>query len=126
MITAASAGLQNVSMKYNGNAPAGQDKWSVVAPYFAIRPEMIFVPTRKIELIADGSTKLDMTNREIQVTAKVLPGNASIKEINWNPVFKECISSDNIEVSGNGETRIIREAGDGECILRWTARYGTK
>ena len=126
VITAASAGLQNVSMKYNGNAPAGQDKWSVVAPYFAIRPEMIFVPTRKIELIADGSTKLDTANREIQVTAKVLPGNASIKEINWNPVFKECISSDNIEVSGTGETRIIRAAGDGECILRCTAQNGTK
>ena len=126
VITAASAGLQNVSMKYNGNAPAGQDKWSLVAPYFAIRPEMIFVPTRKIELIADGSTKLDTANRKIQVTAKVLPGNASIKEINWNPVFKECISSDNIEVSGNGETRIIRAAGDGECILRCTAQNGTK
>ena len=99
VITAASSGLQNVSMKYNGNAPAGQDKWSVVAPYFAIRPEIDFVPTRKIELIADGSTKLDSTNREIHVTAKILPENATIKEINWNPVFKECISSDNITVS---------------------------
>ncbi len=140
VITAASADLQNVSMKYNGNAPADQEKWSVVAPYFAIRPEINFVPTRKIELIADGSTKLDNTNKEIHVTAKVLPENATIKEINWNPVFKECISSDNIEVceipeqSRKAETtdgstnslRIIRAAGDGECILRCTAQNGTK
>ena len=133
VITAASAGLQNVSMKYNGNAQEGQDKWSVVAPYFAIRPEKDFVPTRKIELIAEGSTKLDTTNKEIQVTAKVLPENATIKEINWNPVFKECISSDNIEVCDAAEsktdstiTRTIRAAGDGECILRCTAQNGTK
>lgn len=130
VITAASAGLQNVSMKYNGNASAGQDKWNEVAPYFAIRPEMDFVPTRKIELIADGATKLDAGHREIHVTAKVLPEKATIKEINWNPVFKECISSDNITVVASDETscetRIIRAAGDGECILRCTAQNGTK
>ena len=126
VVTAASEGLPNVSIKYNGNAAAGQDKWSEVAPYLAIRPEKDFVPCRKIELIAQGSTKLDATNRQIQVRAKVLPENASIKEINWNPVFKECISSDNITVSGDGDTRTITAAGDGECILRCTAQNGTK
>ena len=151
VVTAASAGLPNVSIKYNGTAPQGQKKWSEVAPYLAIRPEKDFVPTRKIELIAEGSTKLDATNREIQVTAKVLPENASIKEINWNPVFKECISSDNITVTKNmslsgltrqsaqdsdakipgssprmTQTATITAAGDGECILRCTAQNGTK
>ena len=126
VVTAASAGLPNVSIKYNGTAPEGQKKWSEVAPYLAIRPEKDFVPTRKIELIANGSTKLETTNRQIQVTAKVLPENASIKEINWNPVFKECISSDNITVSGTADTRTITAAGDGECILRCTAQNGTK
>ena len=133
VVTAASAGLPNVSMKYNGNAPAGQNKWSEVAPYLAIRPEKDFVPVRKIELISDDSTKLNAENRKIKVTAKVLPENASIKEINWNPVFKECISSDNITVSeavepseAYAETRTITAAGDGECILRCTARNGTK
>lgn len=126
VVTAASTGLPNVSIKYNGTAPEDQDKWSEVTPYLAIRPEKAFVPTRKIELIADGSTKLDATNRQIQVSAKVLPENASIKEISWNPVFKECISSDNITVSGTADTRTITAAGDGECILRCTAQNGTK
>ncbi len=154
VITAASEGLQNVSMKYNGNAPAGQNKWSVVAPYFAIRPEKDFVPTRKIELIADGSTRLDAAHREVRVTAKVLPENATIKEIKWNPVFKECVISDNINVSlpdSIGQSaqdshvqilgssprmtekssprmteKLITAAGDGECILRCTAQNGTK
>ena len=136
VVTAASEGLPNVSIKYNGSTPAGQNKWSEVAPYLAIRPEKTFVPTRKIELIADGTTKLDAANREVRVTAKVLPENASIKEINWNPVFKECVSSDNIEVINSavvstGSTtvsnvRTIKAAGDGECILRCTAQNGTK
>ncbi|WP_022932580.1 glycoside hydrolase family 2 TIM barrel-domain containing protein [Treponema bryantii] len=145
VVTAASAGLPNVSIKYNGSTPEGQEKWSEVAPYLAIRPEKDFVPTRKIELIANGSTKLDAANRQIHVTAKVLPENASIKEISWNPVFKECISSDNITVSPvvadehavvecpqsgrietTSATRTITAAGDGECILRCTAQNGTK
>ena len=122
VITAASAGLTNVSLKYNGT----KDQWSEVAPYMAIRPEMPFIPTRKIELIADGSTKLDVDHREINVTAKVLPENASQKEISWNPVFKECIASDNIEVINSAvDARTIRAAGDGECILRCTARNNT-
>ena len=130
VITAASAGLQNVSMKYNGT----KKEWSKVAPYMAIHPEMSFVPTRKIELLAEGATKLDTSHREVRVTAKVLPENSTIKEINWNPVLKECIASDNITVNQVVEcptgrietTAIIRAAGDGECILRCTAQNGTK
>ena len=122
VITAASAGLQNVSLKFDGK------EWKEAAPYFAIRPEKDFIPARKIELLADGSTKLDTEHREICVTAKVLPENATIKEINWNPVFKECISSDSITVNESTEAaaRVIRAAGDGECLLRCTAQNGTK
>ena len=116
VITAASAGLQNVSLKFDGK------EWKEAAPYFAIHAETDFIPTRKIELTADGSTKFDATHREVHVTAKVLPENASIKEISWNPVLKECVASDSITVD-NG---IIRAAGDGECILRCTARNNTE
>ncbi len=126
VITAASAGLQNISLKFDGK------EWKEAAPYFAIRPEIDFIPARKIELTADGSTKLDASHREVCVSAKVLPENASIKEISWNPVLKECVASDNIEVatvveclqSGRIETT-IHAAGDGECILRCTARNNT-
>ena len=62
----------------------------------------------------------------MRVTAKVLPANSTIKEINWNPVLKECIASDNITVSGTTDIRTITAAGDGECILRCTAQNGTK
>ena len=124
VITAASKDLPTVSLKYDGT------KWIEAAPYLAIRPEMDFVPTRKIEIIAEGSPKMNKDNREIKVTCKVLPENASIKEINWNPVLKECVPSDFIEVTdlqgaGTGtETAVIKAVCDGDCILRCTARNG--
>lgn len=145
VVTAASWDLQNVSMKFDGQ------KWIEAAPYFAIHAENDFVPVRKIELVADGSTKLNAEHREVCVSAKVLPENATDKNINWKPVLKECIASDSIEVVGMNspaanafagagknsfamenasveetEFRTIRANGDGECILRCTSSNGSK
>ncbi|MBR1638657.1 MAG: DUF4982 domain-containing protein [Treponema sp.] len=131
VVTAASKGLPNVSLKYDGS-PAAGGKWCEVAPYMAIHAEKDFVPARKIEISCDGSVALDAAHRQVRVTARVLPENASLKEINWNPVLKECVAADNILVSektgeGSGvETAVISAAGDGECILRCTAMNDTK
>ena len=125
VVTAASQGLPNVSIKYDGK------EWSRVEPDSSLQPQNSYVPVRKIELQAQGSLKLDPSNKEVLVTAKVLPQNATDKEINWNSVFKECIASDNIEVAlrqaqGPQPSRLIRAAGDGECLLRCTAQNNTK
>jgi beta-galactosidase len=77
---------------------------------------------------------MNKNNLKIRVTAKVLPENATLKEINWNPVLKECVSSDFISVidiesssNKNGiETKLIQAEGDGECILRCTAKNNTE
>ena len=127
-ITAASKDLPNISLRYDNNL------WCAVSPNNDIKPEKDFVPTRKIEIIADGSTKMNNNNLKIKVTAKILPENATLKEINWNPVLKECVSSDFISVidteSSSEEkgiqTKIIQAEGDGECILRCTAQNKTK
>jgi beta-galactosidase len=66
-ITAASKGLPNISMRYNDK------QWSGVSPDNTIKPDNEFIPTRKIELIAHGSTKMNKSNLSIEVTAKVLP-----------------------------------------------------
>ena len=77
---------------------------------------------------------MNKNNLKIKVTAKVLPENASLKEINWKPVLKECVSSDFISVidieSGSNErgveTKIIQAEADGECILRCTCQNNTE
>ena len=150
-VTAASQGLSNTTIKYDGK------NWSPAEPDNSVTPENTFIPTRKIELIADGSTKLDAVHKEVGVQVKVLPENATIKDVNLNPVLKECVKSDNIEVAlrqaqgpqfsaqgprlsaqgpqtGIGVPELvegqqkatIRAAGDGECILRATARNNTE
>ena len=134
VVTAASQGLPNFSIRHD------EKGWSRVEADQDVLPQNTYIPVRKIELIADGSLRLDAANKEVMVTAKVLPLNATDKEINWNPVFKECIASDNIEVAsavpavpelvegveGVGSSRLIRAAGDGECLLRCTAQNNTK
>ena len=121
-LTAASQDLPNVTIKYDGT------KWEQTSADSSLRPQKDFVPVRKIELQAQGVIKLDAANRQTLVTARVLPQNATIKEINWNPVFKECVASDNIsvEAADSPDSRLIKAAGDGECILRCTAQNGTK
>lgn len=107
-------------------------KWETCQPDNSLKPQKDYIPSRKIEIIAEGNTSLNQTNKEIKVTCKVLPENSSSKEINWNPVLKECVASNFIIVcdkqgEGSGtETAIIRANGDGECILRCTATNGTK
>ncbi len=91
-----------------------------------------YVPVRKIELSCEGSCTLTPENREIKVTAKILPANATDKKILWNPVLKECVPSDYIEIASikdvapGVQTAVIRGACDGECILRCTSHNGTK
>ena len=122
-VTAASQGLPNTTIKYDGK------NWSPAAPDNSVAPENTFVPTRKIELVADGSTNLNTEHREVGVEVKVLPENATIKEVNMNAVLKECVRSDNIvikEIRGSSPRMTVVAAGDGDCILRATVRNNTE
>jgi beta-galactosidase len=77
---------------------------------------------------------MNKNNLKIKVTAKVLPENATLKEIIWKPVLKECVSSDYISVNDpeskseedGVEIKKIQAESDGECILRCTAHNGTE
>ena len=133
VITAASEGLPATALKYEKRG----DTWSQTTPDNSIRPENKYIPVRKIELIAGGSTQLNATHKEVEVTAKVLPLNVTDKEIQWNPVLKECVASNNIKIIGSSPimtdgsspimTRhVIQANGDGSCILRCTARNNTQ
>ena len=127
VITAASEGLPVTALKYEKNT----DTWNETTPDNSIRPENKYIPVRKIELIAGGSTQLNVSHKEVEVTAKVLPLNATDKDIEWNPVLKECVASNNITavpepVEGPANERLIIANGDGTCILRCTARNNTQ
>ena len=126
-ITAASKDLDNVSLRYE------EKQWCGISPDETIKPLKDFIPARKIELIADGSTKLNKNNLKVNVNAKVLPANSTIKELNWNPVLKEGTPSDFISVldpeasleENDVQIKVIKAEAAGECLLRCTARNGT-
>ena len=126
-ITAASKGLDNVSLRYE------EKQWCGISPDETIKPLKDFIPARKIELIVDGSTKLNKNNLKVNVNAKIFPENSTIKELHWNPVLKECIPSDLISVldpeasleENEVQIKVIKAEADGECLLRCTARNGT-
>ncbi len=130
-ITAASRDLENVALKYD---PSQKEEcgWSEIKADSSVKAECDFIPSRKIQVTCKESTQLNSGHREVQVTAELFPKNASLKEINWNPVLKECVASDSIVIadkSGEGsgiESATIRADADGECILRCTARNGTQ
>lgn len=125
-VTAVSKDISATAISYDGKI------WSKSEADKSVKPLNDFVPARKIEIISEGNTTMNGNNREIKVTCKVLPENATIKEINWNPVLKECVPSDYIEVLnkqgvGTGtETATVKATCDGECILRCTARNGSE
>ncbi len=127
-LAAASKGLPGVSLRYDG----ARGTWGGCEPGAAIEAEYDFIPARKIELCAEGSTSLDAAHREIAVRARVLPANASLKKISWNPVLKECVASNNIAVAvgaqaaDGSQSAAVRAEGDGECILRCTAKNGSE
>ena len=127
-ITAASKNLPNISLRYENKL------WSGISPNNDIKPEKDLIPSRKIELIADGSTKLNKNNLIINIKAKIYPENSTFKEINWNPVLKECVSTDIISVlepksileENELKIKTIKAEGDGECLLRCTCKNGTE
>lgn len=123
VITATSADLPSVSLKYDG------EKWVEAAPYLSIRYVEDRIPVRKIELTAKGSTSLTPENKSVTVEARIFPENATDKTISISPVLKECVPADYIELYNTGDrsncfTFLVKAASDGECILRATAKNG--
>ena len=94
VITAVSEGLPATAIKYEKS----DGTWIQTTPDNSIQPEYPYVPVRKIELIAGGSTQMNASHKEVEVAAKVLPLNATDKNIEWNPVLKECVASNNIAI----------------------------
>ena len=124
-ISAVSKELESAALKCENGV------WSKCEAEKDVKPEKETIPTRKIEIICEGNTNLNKQNSEVKVTCKVFPKNATSKQINWNPVLKECVSSNFIQVcdiEGRGtgiETATIKAKSDGECILRCTAQNET-
>lgn len=124
VVTAASKDLPNVSVKFNGS------EFEQISANTNVKPEKDFVPTRSIKIVTSEKPNFTKENKEIHATATILPKNASIKEISWESVLKEGVSSDYVIVKNivtkdsNVQEATLTATCDGECRLRVSANNG--
>lgn len=82
---------------------------------------------RKIELTCDGDRKLSGDNREVKLTAKVLPAGIDPEKASliWKAVNSAGIDSNIAKViSTEGNTAVIKVFGDGDFKVRCMAKCG--
>ena len=121
-VTAASKDLKSDAISYNGKS------FVKIEPDNSIKPEKDYIPIRNILISVDGNKNLTANNKEVLATAKVLPENASTKDIYWTVVLKESVPTDYIKVcdiqkKGTGtECATLKAVCDGECRLRVCAK----
>ena len=121
-VTAASKDLKSDAISYNGKS------FAKIEPDNSIKPEKDYIPIRNILISVDGNKNLTANNKEVLATAKVLPENASTKDIYWTVVLKESVPTDYIKVcdiqkKGTGtECATLKAVCDGECRLRVCAK----
>jgi beta-galactosidase len=93
-------------------APAAKTSGVNLTPY----SDEILV--RKITLTNNGSYTLDKNNKYTEVTANLLPENASYNDISWRLVSDKGVQTNCAEIQGQGKTVRINPQGDGAFILR--------
>ncbi len=85
------------------------------------------VPVRKIELSAPEGTLLSRKKRETVVEARILPEDASDKELVWKAVNAAGIEIDYVSVEKVNPSRArVVAAGDGDFCIRCMSRSGRK
>ncbi len=83
------------------------------------------IPVRNILLSCSGSRQLNADNREVTVTARLCPENASDREVSWCAVDDKGIPLSIVEVKADGLTAHVTAKGDGAFRLRCMSRCGT-
>ncbi len=75
------------------------------------------VPARKIELICKGPKELNKETPSSEVTFKVLPENATFKDVYFKALTKDAVDANFVSVSVFGNTATVNALGDGDFTL---------
>ncbi|MCH5251786.1 MAG: DUF4982 domain-containing protein [Lachnospiraceae bacterium] len=82
------------------------------------------IPVRKIELTNHGTSHLDENHTETTVTAKILPENATYRDLTFKAMTLDGVESNSVKIETEGNTAIIKAAGDGEFRLCCSCKNG--
>lgn len=83
------------------------------------------IPVRKIELINYGTNHLDEANTETTVVAKILPKNATHRDITFKAVTSDGVESNSVQIEVDGTTAKILAKGDGDFRLCCSCNNGS-
>ncbi len=125
-VTAYSKDLTGCRCKFENGEWAGNEEvsCSVEELIAAFGEYAAYVPVRKIEQLPQGEVNLSKENLNLKLMAKVLPENASSKDIDFNPMLPTSVLSDAVEVTKNGTDAELKAVCDGEFIMRVSANNG--
>ena len=83
------------------------------------------IPVRKISLRSESGITFNKDKREIKVFAKILPENATYRDLEWRVTNNAGIDSSIAEVEAKGAEAVVKALGDGAFRLRCMGRNGT-
>lgn len=83
------------------------------------------IPVRKIELVNQGVNHLDENNTETTVIAKILPENATHRDITFKAVTLDGVESNSVKIEVDGTTAKIMAKGDGDFRLCCSCNNGS-
>lgn len=82
------------------------------------------IPVRKIELTNHGTNHFDENAIETTVTAKILPADATYREIEFKAVTLDGVESNSVKIETTGTEATIHALGDGEFRLCCSCKNG--
>ena len=122
-VTATSGELEKAEITITA-LPAEKIKGSSFNENIATSLKSGEIPVRKIELERMSGSFITPENPSVKIKAKILPENATYKDLNWSVVTNSGIVSGIAEVSADGMNAIVTAIGDGEFRLRCTCSNG--
>lgn len=118
-IEASSAGLCGAKLVYDNSS-------FDVEQTAAASTDGSFIPTRKIQLVADGSLDLSPHNKSVKIEAEIFPKEASRQQLLWQAVRLEGIESKCVQIEQLDNMHVIVHAkNDGSFRLRCSCKNGT-
>ncbi|MCH5325510.1 MAG: DUF4982 domain-containing protein [Eubacterium sp.] len=124
-VTATAEGLESASIVINAVSGEVREGISMLES-ITDNPYTAEIPLRKIELTRSGGSQLDPEHPDCEITARLLPENASYTDLSWSIVTNSGIVTNLGEVTADGNKAVVKGLGDGSFRLRCQSLNGRK
>ncbi len=132
-IIVTSKGLQSEALKLKvgkskesvGISVMDNNKYNGTQSRYNLKEVMEEIPARKIELtITSGGKYLNAEENAATLFAKILPAEATYRDLTWKVVNKSGVDSNIADLEIKGNEVVLHAIGDGECRLRCMCKNG--